>query len=108
VDFWVALTNPVPRVQHESTFHNIPNWFGLEISLDPRSLNFPRLARPASSRPASSEFREKAGFISTKETYRRCFFLVMELCPLSFRRDDWSNSNMVATALFGDGARPRC
>jgi hypothetical protein len=35
-------------------------------------------------------------------------FLVVELCPLSFRRDDWSNSNMVATALFGDGARPRC
>jgi hypothetical protein len=22
----------------------------------------------------------------------------------TFRRDDWSNSNMVATALFGDGA----
>jgi hypothetical protein len=27
---------------------------------------------------------------------------------VSFRRDYWSNSNMVATALFGDGAGPRC
>ena len=31
-------------------------------------------------------------------------FLVVELCTLSFRRDDWSKSNVVATALFGDGA----
>src|SRR5215471_16002525 len=31
-------------------------------------------------------------------------FLVVELCALSFRRDDWSKSNIVATALFGDGA----
>src|SRR5947208_8022761 len=31
-------------------------------------------------------------------------FLVVELCALSFRRDDWSPSNVVATALFGDGA----
>ena len=31
-------------------------------------------------------------------------FLVVELCALSFRRDDWSPSNIVATALFGDGA----
>jgi alkylresorcinol/alkylpyrone synthase len=31
-------------------------------------------------------------------------FLVVELCALSFRRDDWSASNIVATALFGDGA----
>jgi alkylresorcinol/alkylpyrone synthase len=31
-------------------------------------------------------------------------FLVIELCALSFRRDDWSKSNIVATALFGDGA----
>jgi alkylresorcinol/alkylpyrone synthase len=31
-------------------------------------------------------------------------FLVVELCALSFRRDDWSKSNVVATALFGDGA----
>lgn len=31
-------------------------------------------------------------------------FLVVELCALSFRRDDWSKSNIVATSLFGDGA----
>ena len=31
-------------------------------------------------------------------------FLAVELCALSFRRDDWSKSNVVATALFGDGA----
>lgn len=31
-------------------------------------------------------------------------FLVVELCALSFRRDDGSKSNIVATALFGDGA----
>ncbi|WP_114391829.1 type III polyketide synthase [Oleisolibacter albus] len=30
--------------------------------------------------------------------------LVVELCALSFRRDDVSNANVVATALFGDGA----
>jgi len=31
-------------------------------------------------------------------------FLVVELCALWFRRDDFSKSNIVATALFGDGA----
>jgi alkylresorcinol/alkylpyrone synthase len=31
-------------------------------------------------------------------------FLVVELCALAFRGDDWSKSNIVATALFGDGA----
>jgi alkylresorcinol/alkylpyrone synthase len=31
-------------------------------------------------------------------------FLVVELCALSYRRDDFSKSNIVATALFGDGA----
>jgi alkylresorcinol/alkylpyrone synthase len=31
-------------------------------------------------------------------------FLAVELCALSFRRDDFSKSNIVATALFGDGA----
>jgi alkylresorcinol/alkylpyrone synthase len=30
--------------------------------------------------------------------------LVVELCTLTFRRQDRSKSNMVATALFGDGA----
>src|SRR5665213_3787172 len=31
-------------------------------------------------------------------------FLVVELCTLQFRRDDLARSNIVATALFGDGA----
>ncbi|HVA28515.1 MAG TPA: 3-oxoacyl-[acyl-carrier-protein] synthase III C-terminal domain-containing protein [Candidatus Baltobacteraceae bacterium] len=31
-------------------------------------------------------------------------FLVVELCALWFRRDEISKSNIVATALFGDGA----
>lgn len=35
---------------------------------------------------------------------RRWLFLVVELCGLTFRRDDQSNGNIVATALFGDGA----
>jgi alkylresorcinol/alkylpyrone synthase len=30
--------------------------------------------------------------------------VVVELCTLQFRRDDLSRSNIVATALFGDGA----
>ena len=30
--------------------------------------------------------------------------VVIELCSLSFRRDEMTKSNMVATALFGDGA----
>jgi len=31
-------------------------------------------------------------------------FLVVELCALTFRKDDLSKSNIVAAALFGDGA----
>jgi alkylresorcinol/alkylpyrone synthase len=34
----------------------------------------------------------------------RVLLLVVELCALCFRRDDSSTSNVVATALFGDGA----
>jgi alkylresorcinol/alkylpyrone synthase len=34
----------------------------------------------------------------------RVLLLVVELCSLTFRKDDRSKSNMVATALFGDGA----
>lgn len=34
----------------------------------------------------------------------RVLFLVAELCALTFRKDDFSKSNIVATALFGDGA----
>jgi alkylresorcinol/alkylpyrone synthase len=35
---------------------------------------------------------------------RPVLLLVVELCTLQFRRDDLSRSNIVATALFGDGA----
>jgi alkylresorcinol/alkylpyrone synthase len=35
---------------------------------------------------------------------QRVLLLVVELCSLTFRRGDRSKSNMVATALFGDGA----
>lgn len=34
----------------------------------------------------------------------RVLFLVVELCALTFRKDDLSKSNVVAAALFGDGA----
>ncbi len=34
----------------------------------------------------------------------RVLFVVAELCGLTFRRDDYSKSNVIATALFGDGA----
>src|SRR6476646_6461831 len=34
----------------------------------------------------------------------RVLFLAVELCALTFRKDDISKSNIVATALFGDGA----
>lgn len=34
----------------------------------------------------------------------RVLLLVVELCSLTFRRKDRSKSNIVATALFGDGA----
>src|ERR1700709_1418156 len=34
----------------------------------------------------------------------RVLFLVVELCALTFRKSDASKSNVVASALFGDGA----
>jgi alkylresorcinol/alkylpyrone synthase len=34
----------------------------------------------------------------------RVMFLVVELCALTFRKNDMTKSNFVATALFGDGA----
>ncbi|HEX3808082.1 MAG TPA: hypothetical protein VHW02_00145 [Rhizomicrobium sp.] len=34
----------------------------------------------------------------------KVLFLAVELCALTFRKDDFSKSNLVATALFGDGA----
>lgn len=35
---------------------------------------------------------------------RTVLFVTMELCSLAFRQDDGSRANLVATALFGDGA----
>ena len=35
---------------------------------------------------------------------QKILYLVVELCALTFRRSDHSKSNIVATALFGDGA----
>lgn len=34
----------------------------------------------------------------------RVLLLVVELCTLAFRQDELSKSNLIATALFGDGA----
>jgi len=34
----------------------------------------------------------------------KVLFLVVELCALTFRKNDFSKSNIVAAALFGDGA----
>lgn len=34
----------------------------------------------------------------------KVLFLVVELCGLTFRSSDFSKSNVIATALFGDGA----
>jgi alkylresorcinol/alkylpyrone synthase len=46
----------------------------------------------------------RAGMMAAARPGSLVLFLVVELCALSFRRDDFSKSNIVATALFGDGA----
>jgi alkylresorcinol/alkylpyrone synthase len=46
----------------------------------------------------------KAAALATTMPGKAVLFLVVELCTLQFRRDDWGRSNIVATALFGDGA----
>ena len=46
----------------------------------------------------------RAAEIAKAHPGSRVLFLVVELCALTFRRDDISKSNIVATALFGDGA----
>ena len=46
----------------------------------------------------------RAADLARAEPRARILFLVVELCALCFRRDDFSKSNLVATALFGDGA----
>jgi alkylresorcinol/alkylpyrone synthase len=46
----------------------------------------------------------RAAELATAHPGSRVLFLVVELCALTFRKDDISKSNIVATALFGDGA----
>ena len=46
----------------------------------------------------------RAAEIATAHPGSKVLFLTVELCALTFRKDDISKSNIVATALFGDGA----
>ncbi len=46
----------------------------------------------------------RASALAAAEPGSTVLLLVIELCALSFRRDDITKSNVVATALFGDGA----
>jgi alkylresorcinol/alkylpyrone synthase len=46
----------------------------------------------------------RAATLARSEPGSNVLFLVVELCALSFRRDELTKSNIVATALFGDGA----
>lgn len=46
----------------------------------------------------------RAGAMAKAEPGSRVLLLVVELCSLTFRHADRSKSNMVAAALFGDGA----
>lgn len=46
----------------------------------------------------------RAANLATAMPGANILFLVVELCALSFRKNDFSKSNIVATALFGDGA----
>jgi alkylresorcinol/alkylpyrone synthase len=46
----------------------------------------------------------RAAAMARAEPNSRVLLLVVELCTLTFRGQDRSKSNLVATALFGDGA----
>ena len=46
----------------------------------------------------------RAGDLARASPGSNVLFLVVELCALTFRRNDLDKSNLVATALFGDGA----
>ena len=46
----------------------------------------------------------RAAALAKAEPGAKVLFLVVELCALTFRKNDISKSNIVATALFGDGA----
>lgn len=45
-----------------------------------------------------------AARLAAAEPGTRILLLVVELCTLAFRPDEMSKSNVIATALFGDGA----
>lgn len=46
----------------------------------------------------------RAGDLARARPGSKVLFLAVELCALTFRKNDISKSNIVATALFGDGA----
>ncbi len=46
----------------------------------------------------------RAADLARAQPGARVLLLVVELCTLSFRKNDVAKSNVVATALFGDGA----
>jgi alkylresorcinol/alkylpyrone synthase len=46
----------------------------------------------------------RAATLAASMPDKAVLLVVVELCTLQFRRDDYSRSNIVATALFGDGA----
>jgi alkylresorcinol/alkylpyrone synthase len=46
----------------------------------------------------------RAASLARAQPGTRVLFLVVELCALTFRKQDQSKSNIVAAALFGDGA----
>ena len=46
----------------------------------------------------------RAGTMAKARPGSKVLFLAVELCALTFRKNDVSKSNIVATALFGDGA----
>jgi alkylresorcinol/alkylpyrone synthase len=46
----------------------------------------------------------RAAALASSMPDKAVLLLVVELCTLQFRRDDFSRSNIVATALFSDGA----
>lgn len=46
----------------------------------------------------------RAAAMAVAAPKQKILYLVVELCALTFRRSDQSKSNIIATALFGDGA----
>lgn len=46
----------------------------------------------------------RAAALAQAAPEQKILFLVVELCGLTFRRTDQSKSNVIASALFGDGA----